>query len=205
METIKRNTIRCIFVVLALLIVLYPLYIWYKASGPLTELKNISEIFPAFGLIAFSIMWLHIIGAPFKLILDQYFDFEKFVSVSSKIVLVSLILHPLLLLVYLKVMSAPINILSYLSMRSSYLIWLAIAAWFIFIFYDISKKLKKRDFFVRHWKTVRLISTLAFFLVLIHSLGLGRDLQVGTLRYVWIFYGITALIATSYTYFFSRK
>ena len=104
------------------------------------------------------------------------------------------------------------NAFSYVSVGKEYLVWIAITAWIIFIGYDIAKRFRRllgeprkmiaggRNFFVRYWQTIKLVSTLGFFLILIHSLGIGRDLQGGTLQYVWIFYGTSAAIATFYTY-----
>ena len=190
---------------MSFVVVFFPLYIWFTESVLFNNSFSFVDIFPAFGLIAFSVMWLHIIGGSFKTKLSIYFDFEKFVSVSSKIVLISLILHPLLFLIFLWQMENPLGLLDYVGQNNAYLIWLAIIAWLIFISYDIVKKYQKRDFFAKHWQIIRLVSTLAFFLVFFHSLGLGRNLQVGFLRYVWFFYGLTALIATIYTYFIRRE
>jgi NADH:ubiquinone oxidoreductase subunit 5 (subunit L)/multisubunit Na+/H+ antiporter MnhA subunit len=92
------------------------------------------------------------------------------------------------------------SMFAYVSPGREYLLWLAIIAWFIFITYDILKKFRGQAFLASHWHIVKLISTLAFFLVLVHSLGMGRDLQSGPLRWLWIFYGVSAAAAAVYTY-----
>lgn len=205
MKTDRRKIFRILIFFTALSAVLFPLFVWFRGANLAGNPAVLLEIFPAFGLLAFATMWLHIVGAPFRTRLEKYFDFGKFVSISSKVVLVSLILHPLLAFVALRLADSPIGVLELAGPGNSYLIWIAILAWVIFIGYDIAKPFKNRDFFVRHWSVVRLASTLAFFLVLVHSLGLGRDLQIGPLRYVWIFYGLTAAAATVLTYFFKKE
>jgi hypothetical protein len=197
--------IRGLVFLIVLVAVLYPLVVWYKSVNLSASSGILFSIFPAFGLIAFSVMWLHIVGASFKSTLEKYFNFEKFVSVSSKVVLVSLILHPLILFIALISAGYGGGVFGYIGPNGLYLIWLAVIAWLIFIGYDMAKKFKEQDFFARHWQTIKFISTLAFFLVLIHSLGLGTNLQTGSLRYVWIFYGATAAGATLYNYLLRPK
>lgn len=184
----------------ALIAILYPIFVWFNNADLSWDKTVVFEIFPVLGLIAFSIMWLHVIGSPFRKTLEQYFDYKKFMAVSSIIVLISIALHPLLIYIGFWLIGVPGSPFTYAPGDQQYLIWIAILAWVIFVTYDILKKFKNTDFFARHWQTVKLISTLGLFLILFHSLGLGGDLQMGALQYVWIFYGITAAIATLYTY-----
>jgi len=189
---------RIILFLLAAVAVLYPVWFWYHGASLSFQTIVFFDLFPLFGLIAFSTMWLHIIGGAFRSQLSKYIDFENFVFVSSLIVLVSLILHPLLLFVAIQTNGG--NVFDYVQSGNEYLIWLAVTAWIIFITYDILKMLKNKGIFAKRWELIKFISTLAFFLTLIHSLGIGRDLQSGTLRSVWIFYGVSAALATFYSY-----
>lgn len=185
---------------LAYLALLYPLYVWYGRVDLVFDEALPLNLFPAFGLMAFVIMWLHVVGGALQGWLEKYFNFEKFATNSSIIVLLLLILHPLLL--FIGIGFDRLGDIFFYG-RPIY-IWLGIVAWFVLVGYDVVKRFKKRDFFVKHWNTVKLISTLGFFLTLFHSLGLGSDLQAGPLRYVWIFYGATAAIAAIYTYGIKR-
>lgn len=205
----SRKLIRSVISLGALTAVLFPIFTWFTNADLSLGKGILFEIFPVLGLIAFSTMWLHIVGGPFRETLERYFDYKKFMTISSIIVLICIILHPLLIYVGFWLIGVKGSGFTYAPDDKQYLIWFAITAWIIFVGYDILKKFKNTDFFVRHWQIVKFIATLGFFLILFHSLGLGRNLQAGTLRYVWIFYGITASIAAIYTYgiqpFLKRK
>ena len=184
----------------AYLAVLYPVWMWYESTTLVWNRGVVFELFPVFGLIAFSTMWLHVVGGAIRPSLEKHIDFQKFVTYSSVVVFVSIILHPALLLFGL----GPNNLATLFTYGNPIYLWLGIVAWFVLVGYDVSKKFKTREFFANHWETVRLVATLGFFLTLFHSLGLGRNLQDGPLRWVWIFYGVTALVAAAYTYGIKR-
>lgn len=196
----SKKTIRYTISLGALIAVLYPIFVWLTSVDLSWDKTVVFETFPVLGLTAFAIMWLHIVGGPFRETLEQYFDYKKFMTISSIIVLICVILHPLLIYVGFWLIGVKGSGFTYIPDDKQYLIWFAIVAWIIFVGYDVLKKFKSTDFFVQHWQIVKFIATLGFFLILFHSLGLGRNLQTGPLHYVWIFYGISAAVATTYTY-----
>lgn len=195
----KSKYIKIILSSLMFLAVFYPVLVWFKNSNLDLDSTIFRDIFPVFGLLAFSIMWLHIVGGVFKNFFDKYINFQKFVNQTSVIVLIFLILHPTLFLVHL----TSKQIISIFTTGQPIYVWLGVISWIIFICYDIAKISKIQKFLNKYWQTIRFISTVPFFLILIHSLELGSDLQKGPLRFLWIFYGITALFATFYTYIFN--
>ena len=195
----KRKLVKYMLFGGASLAVLYPIWVWFDAANLTLDSMVLFDVFPMFGLIAFSIMWLHIVGGAFREKLEKYFDFDKVVAVSSMLVLGSIILHPLIHFIAL-IVNRGVSIFGYVTNGKEYLIWIAVIAWLIFVGYDILKKFKNRNFFSKHWQVIRFTSTLGFFLILVHSLGIGRDLQTGFLRSVWLFYGVSAAVATIYTY-----
>jgi hypothetical protein len=113
--------------------------------------------------------------------------------------LISIILHPLLLLLIFRFNIGDI----FLSYDNLYL-WLGIIGLLLLLTYDIGKALKKYQFFVIHWNKILIISNIGFLLTFFHSLNLGTDLQSGGLRMIWIFYGITGMISIIYTYGIKR-
>lgn len=191
-----RNVIQFAVAVIAFLAVIYPLSVWYGRVGLVFDENLPLLLFPALGLAAFSIMWLHVVGGALREWLSKFIDFQKFVDSSSVAVLFLIILHPILLLYAVGLRSAG----SIFQFNEAKYIWLAIIAWPILVGYDILKKFRDRAFFSKHWEKVKLVATIGFFLTLFHSLGVGSDLQSGPLRVVWIFYGISAAVAASYTY-----
>ena len=196
---LKKVAIKYFVAIFAYLAVLYPLWVTLKTIQWTPTASLMFSLFPAFGLLAFSLLWLHAISGVFEPWLRKNFDFDKFVNITATLILLCLILHPLLLLV-----SVGFNFASIFIYGAGY-IWLAIIGWLLLITYDIGKALKKKyAFFVKNWNKILLISTVGFLLTFFHSLALGHDLQSGSLRIVWIFYGTTGILATIYTYGIKR-
>lgn len=179
--------------------VLYPLWMQVKNVQWSWDSGLTLSLFPIFGLAAASLLWLHAISGVFEPWLRRHFDFDRFVHVTSLLILTCIILHPLLLI------SSPDVTLSVLLQSGGRYICLGIIAWLLLITYDVGKALKKQDFFARNWNKILIISTTGFLLTFIHSLALGSDLQTAPLRYLWIFYGITAVLATIYRYGIKRR
>ena len=191
----NKKLIKYLIAVFACLAVLYPLWIVIRDSTWAFNSTLILNLFPLFGLIAFSLLWLHAISGVFEPWLRKQIDFDRFVSVTASLILICLIFHPLLLLLNTGFKFVPIFF------YGKFYIWLAIIGWLLLITYDISKPLKKKyDFFIRNWNNILLISNIGFLLTFFHSLGAGGDLQSGPLKLIWIFYGTTAIIAIIYTY-----
>lgn len=193
----NKIIIKFFLISFSCLVVLYPL--WVKLQSVTWALNStlLPNLFPAFGLIAFTLLWLHAISGVFEPWLRKQINFDRFVHVTSLIILVSIILHPLLLIIQ---MGSGFAQLFY----GGKFIWLGIIGWLLLITYDIGKALNRYGFFVRHWNKILIVSTLGFLLIFFHSLNLGSDLQSGPLRIIWIFYGITAICATIYTYGIKR-
>lgn len=187
----NKAAIRYLIILVSYLAVLYPL--WVRLKDLEWNSGLYFNLFPIFGLLAFCIMWLHVVGGALRTWLEKYIDFELFVHRTSMLVLICLILHPLLLFI------AVGGVAPVIAGNSPY-IWLGIIGWFLLITYDIGKIFRERKFFMRNWHWVLIISTIGFILIFFHSLELGGDLQSGPLRNIWILYGVTAMAAAIYNY-----
>jgi len=192
---VKRKIIRFSVILFCLLAVLYPLWVGISSRYWTLGSELLSNIFPLLGILAFTLLWLHSISGVFESWLRKYFDFDWFIYTTSMLIFISFVLHPFLLLIYSDFSFT--RAFSYADMRY---IWLGVIGFLLLITYDIGKFLKNHDFFVRNWDKILVISTIGFLLTFFHSLVIGSDLQSGTLRIVWIFYGITAILSTIYTY-----
>lgn len=178
---------------LATLAVLVPLLVHiinanWSNSSPDALMAN---IFPFFGLLAFTLLWLHAISGVWEEKLIKMFDFDKFVHYSATLILFSIIAHPLILLLLIRF---KISILF-----NDDVMWGALGL-ALLLTYDIAKPFRKSGFFSRHWNKILIISNIGFILTFFHSLELGGDLQTGFMHYLWIFYGVTAILAIVYTY-----
>ncbi len=158
-----------------------------------------AALFPVFGLLAFTLLWLHAISGVFEEWLRERFNFDSFIHWSALVILISIILHPLLLLILVR-----FNIEAILTSIRNPWILAGVTGLTLLLTYDIGKALKRHDFFVRHWNKILIISNIGFILIFFHSLNIGHTLQTGFMRELWIFYGVTAILALIYTYGFKR-
>lgn len=195
----KKKIIKSIVTALAYVAVVYPLWIHFSNIRWNLESNLFFNIFPALGLAAFTILWLHVISGVFEPWLRRYINFDQYVQNTSSLVFVLIVLHPLLLFAGLDFSFSKL-----FTYGDPKYVRLGVVGWLLLITYDIGKYLRKYYFFGRNWNNILLISTIGILLIFFHSLALGSDLQSGTLRTVWIFYGITAISATIYTYGIKR-
>jgi hypothetical protein len=179
------------------LVVGYPLLVWYANTSFTLDQTLLVSLFPAFGLVAFTGMYLHILGRPFKHILSQYIPVDRFERISSYIVLAGILLHPILRNLYF--------LINDLSLWPGLPVVLGMIGFLMLITYDFGKIFIRNQWIRQHWWAIDIISTLGFYVIWAHSLLLGSDLQVGSLRTLWIFYGVSAFFASGYTFLFQRK
>lgn len=175
--------------------VIYPLYVAFSNRGWSFDSSLISNIFPLLGILAFCLLWLHSISGVFEDWLRQQFDFDRFVHITASIILICIILHPLLLLIVMD-----FNISDIFLLYGVRAITLAIVGWLLLITYDIGKPFRNKEFIKKNWNKILIISNIGFLLTFFHSIEIGSDLQSGPLRFIWIFYGITAFLSIFYTY-----
>ena len=186
--------IRLGLAVVSALVIGYPLTVWYANVSLTLDQTLLVSLFPAIGLVAFTIMYLHILGRPFKHMLEHYVDFDIFERISSYVVLVAVLLHPALRTVFL--------LMNDISISFTLPLVLGIIGFFMLITYDLGKAFIRSQWVREHWWLIDVVSTLGFYVIWVHSLMLGSELQTGFLRAVWIFYGVSALVASAYTFLY---
>jgi hypothetical protein len=163
------------------------------------------QLFPLFGLLAFSIMWSHYIAAALRL----YFKIEKkvlgqYFEVTSMVVLAAIILHPGLLVWQLwrdGMGLPPGSTWSFVGPSLKWFVTLGMVSLGIFLAYEFRRWFAKRSW----WRLVQYASDLAMAFVFIHSLKLGSNLQDGWFQMVWYFYGATFVVAIVYIYYQKLK
>jgi hypothetical protein len=160
------------------------------------------QLFPVFGLLAFSLMWSHYIAA----VLRMYLQFDKAVlhryfEVTSLAVLALILAHPGLLAwqLWRDGLGLPpgSELLYGGTMRGAVL--LGMIAWLVFLAYEFRRKFENRPW----WQIVSIATDAAMVLIFIHSLRLGSQLQAGWFRTLWYFYGVT--LAASLVYIYAKK
>lgn len=158
------------------------------------------QIFPLFGLLAFSIMWSHYMASVLRLHLQMDKTvLKKYYSLTSGVVLLAILLHPGLLEWQLWRDGAGLPPGSYKLYVGASLYWvtiLGLISWLIFIAFESHRVFGKKSW----WKYVDAASDLAMLAILYHGLRLGTQLQSGWFKIVWYFYGLTLVSALAYIY-----
>lgn len=170
-----------------------PLYVW---AHPLSSLADMSlyELFPVFGLLAFSIFWLQIMALGFEPLL--HFSAKPFLRWSGHAFMLFVLLHPFLLAVAQlnNQFGLPLqSFYTYVPARLTLYLNFAIIAFIVFIVTELSFWFSNVAW-VKKWVVpLEYLNYVAFYLIFWHSLHLGQHLQSGWLLGIWWFFAITAL------------
>lgn len=149
---------------------------------------NSYQLFPVFGLLAFSLMWSHYVSGAIrelmgldKSVLGRYF------TTTGWAVLILICLHPGLL-IYQRLRDGfglpPHSYMSYVAPGLGWVTLLGSASWLVFIAFEFRRWFGWR----RWWHYVADAGDAAMLAILYHGLRLGTQLMHGWFRYVWLFY-----------------
>lgn len=174
-------------------------------QGQQWRLSHLStlQLFPIFGLIAFSLMWGHyIISASRRLLKVERGPLARYYDVTGYIVLIALVLHPGLLIWQLWRNGFGLPPDSYLQHYvAPGLRWAALigtVCFFIFIAYELRYKFSDRPW----WHYMDCVVDIAVLGIFYHGLRLGTQIYSGWFHWVWVFYGISLVGALAYKYVF---
>lgn len=156
--------------------------------------------FPLFGLLAFSLMWVHYIIAALrvKLGIDKEATVLYFES-TSLVVLILILLHPGVLAWKLWQVGAglpPGSYLNYVGQSLRLTIVGGMIALLIFLAYELRRKYSEASWW--HW--LQKASDVAMIMIFFHGLRLGSQLQSGWFQKVWYVYGLTLALAILFIY-----
>lgn len=166
------------------------------------ELAELSayQLFPLFGLLAFSLMWTHYVVAAIRIksdlenaVTQQYFE------ITSLAVFVAILLHPGLLAWQLWKDGAglpPKSEIEYVAPALRWIVVLGIVAWLVFLAYELRRWMQRKPW----WKYVQYLSDLAMFAIFYHGIRLGSHLGAGWFRGVWFFYGFSLVVSLIFIY-----
>lgn len=191
---------------ISLVVVILAVIVWGESFSWSYAKISAYRLFPLFGLVAFSLMWVHYIVAALRLysggdkkVTESYFNITGF------LVLLSIVLHPAILVYKLwsDGLGLPPNsyLENYVASGSQWAVALGSAALMIFLAYELRYKFQNRPW----WRFVQYGSDIAMIAIFVHALRLGNHVQSGWYRYVWFFYGLSFLVSLTYIYFSKFK
>lgn len=161
------------------------------------------QLFPLFGLLAFSLMWAHYIVA----VLRNYWQLDSKVTkgyfeLTSFGVLLALLLHPSLFIgqLYADGFGLPPGSYEAYVPTMTWVVLLGTVSLGVFLLFELRRFFGDRSW----WKYVSYLSDVAMLAIFYHGVTLGSHLQSGWFRGVWFFYGFTLLLALVYLRLFAK-
>lgn len=164
---------------------------------------DINLLFPVFGLIAFSLMWVHYTVD----FLERIYTFKprgNYLPITRILVFFSIMLHPGLLALeqWQKGFGLPpLSLLNYAGPDLQIWIVVGMVAWLTFMIYELHRWYRNRPWF----KYIEYATDASMLVIFFHALNLGSNLQMGWLKILWYFYGITLACFIFNTYIGNRN
>lgn len=190
---------------LGLIVVLLAVAAWLQGLSGRLENLSIYQIFPLLGLIAFSLMWTHyFIGAVRQLLNVDKKALKQYFEVTSFIVLIAIVLHPVLLEYQLARDGfglPPGSVLeNYVAPAARWAAVIGMISWLIFLAYELRRKFGQKKW----WKLVGYSQLIAMAAIFVHALKLGSHLQDWYLV-IWWFFGISLMASVVYSELNKRR
>lgn len=158
------------------------------------------QLFPIFGLIAFSTMWTHyVISALRKGLQLKRATLDNYYRITSYLVLISIVLHPGLLVWQLwrdGFGLPPGSYLRYVGPSLRVAVLIGSASFFIFLAYEFHRIFRQMAW----WRYLEWATDLAMIGIFYHGSVLGTQTHGGWFRIVWFFYGLSLIGILAYKY-----
>ncbi len=173
---------------------------WAQTLPDDVSVLSTYQVFPVFGLVAFSLMWAHYVSDVLSHYVGQGNRLKRYFRITSAVVLVAILLHPSLYIVQLYNDGQGLPPFSYINDYPGAMNSLALLSGSVgllaFLAYELHRWFSKR----RWWKYIQYVSDIAMLLILLHGFTLGTVIDSGWFGVVWWLYTITYLAALAYIY-----
>lgn len=157
------------------------------------------QLFPLFGLLAFSIMWSQYMVEAVKNYHGQPDALPRYFRATGWLVLVAILLHPSILIAA-RFQDGyglpPGSYTSYVAPTKEWLVLLGSICLLIFLAFELKRWFWQKSW----WHYVRVVNDIAIVAIFYHGLRLGQNLQAGWYQVIWYIYGVLLLTALVYKY-----
>lgn len=175
---------------LSLIVVIIAVTAWGQRINWTLSGISAYQIFPLFGLLAFSLMWTHYIvgGIKSALNLNDLQLNKLYFEITAAVVLGSLLIHPTLLIIQLwrdGFGLPPGSYSHYVAPGALWAVYLGLVCWLAFMSFELRRWYKDKKW----WKYVLIANDLAIWGIYIHGLKLGADVAAAWLHPIWLIYG----------------
>lgn len=162
------------------------------------------QLFPIFGLLAFSIMWSQYVMEGIKNYLKQNEILDGYFNVTGWFVLGAILLHPGLLIAqrfHDGYGLPPGSYETYVAPMQRWIVILGSLSLLMFLAFELKR-------FYRHkswWKYILLLNDIAIVAIFYHGLRLGQDIGHHWFRIIWYIYGLVLVPVLTYRYVHKYK
>lgn len=185
---------------LSAVVSLIALYVWSHSFGWQFNAINAYQFFPVLGLLGFSIMWSHYMVGRLRAIARAEVDLTTYFRYTGYAVLLAIVLHPGIL-IYQRFRDGfglpPHSYETFVAPGMAWLTLLGSVSLLAFLAFELKRWFSDS----RWWQYVIAAGDAAMVAVFYHGLRLGSQLQGGWFRGVWLFYGLTLLLAIGHKYY----
>jgi DMSO/TMAO reductase YedYZ heme-binding membrane subunit len=161
-------------------------------------------LFRLFGLYAFTFLWGQVMFGPFMAPLGRMYgkNWYYFHRIQGVFALLLAVIHPLILYTAYYLQTSLFDPMSaaaqYVGPDYLLFVYLGITAETLLIVTVVSALLMRRPWMRKIWRYIHLLNYVIFTLALIHSYVLGTDVHQAPLHWLYVFYGLTFVMAVIY-------
>jgi hypothetical protein len=173
---------------------------WSQANNWQYAHLSLYQLFPIFGVLAFSIMWSQYMIEAAKNFLGYASAIPKYFRITSFMVLIAILMHPGLLIAQLFKDGyglPPGSYKSYVGPSQEWIVLLGTVSLLAFLAFELKRFFGDKTW----WKYIIALNDLAMIAIFYHGLRLGHTIQNNWFQAVWYMYGITLLGALAYKYY----
>lgn len=199
--------LRFLLPLVALGAVAYPVWVFFSVRGGFVFLSGLDAqttslaLFPVVGLLAFSLLWVQLMIGSTRPWLERVFPkILGYHMWQGIFVFLFAVLHPLLRFAGYGPVAYFEN--TAIGVDPALSAWLLVGVFqlFLMVLTVAAGLLRRWTKLRRHWHTVHVFNYIVFALAWMHSWSLGAEPTSPQLRWVWIFFGVSALLATAFRF-----
>lgn len=201
--TRMQRVLRWILPLVFLSLLPLPAYVFFSSRSGLAFLSGVDFqtanllLFPLLGLYAFFFVWAQIlIGSSINPLRRVFPGIEKFHRIEGVVAFLFAVFHPAMLFFGVG-LSAYLHY-EFVDPTKKVFVFMAQAALLLMFLTVGTALLRKTKLFQRVWRKIHYANYAVFALVWVHSWNIGSDVQSTNLRYLWYFFGATAILSTAW-------
>ncbi len=165
------------------------------------QLAGIStyQLFPIFGLLAFSIMWSQYVMEGIKNYFGRYEVLDRYFTATGWLVLAAILLHPGLLIAqrfHDGYGLPPGSYETYVAPMQRWIVILGSLSLLMFLSFELKRFYRDKPW----WKYILLLNDIAIVAIFYHGLRLGQDIGHHWFQLVWYGYGLVLVPVLTYRY-----